>query len=45
MNRDPATDVAGALAALAPLGKPDPPPSVRPTTAALRGGPKGDPPK
>jgi hypothetical protein len=44
MNRDPATDVAGALAALAPLGKP-----VLPIGQAYdggaEGGPKGDPPK
>jgi hypothetical protein len=44
MNRDPATDVAGALAALAPLNKP-----VIPVGQAYdggaEGGPKGDPPK
>jgi Putative peptidoglycan binding domain len=44
MNRDPATDVAGALAALAPLGKP-----VLPIGQAYNGGAEGgpdlDPPK
>src|SRR5207237_10833858 len=43
-NRDPATDVAGALAALAPLGKP-----VLPVGQAYNGGSEGgpdrDPPK
>ena len=44
LNRDPATDVAGAIAALAPLGKP-----ILPIGQAYdggaEGGPKGDPPK
>ncbi|HEV7534512.1 MAG TPA: peptidoglycan-binding domain-containing protein, partial [Acidimicrobiia bacterium] len=44
MNRDPATDVAGAIATLAPLGKP-----ILPVGQAYdggaEGGPKGDPPK
>jgi peptidoglycan hydrolase-like protein with peptidoglycan-binding domain len=43
-NRDPATDVAGAIAALAPLGKP-----ILPVGQAYNGGPEGgpdrDPPK
>jgi hypothetical protein len=43
-NRDPATDVAGAIAALAPLGKP-----ILPIGQAYNGGPEGgpniDPPK
>ncbi|MDQ1568769.1 MAG: hypothetical protein QOF96_3649 [Actinomycetota bacterium] len=43
-NRDPVTDVAGAIAALAPLGKP-----ILPVGQAYNGGPEGgpdrDPPK
>jgi hypothetical protein len=43
-NRDPATDVAGAIAVLAPLGKP-----ILPVGQAYNGGPEGgpdrDPPK
>jgi hypothetical protein len=43
-NRDPATDVAGAIAALAPFGKP-----ILPVGQAYNGGPEGgpdrDPPK